>query len=1615
MSARVGYHLERGQSRQAIGYLVQAARRAADRFANDEAIAYYQRIQALLDQHGARQEEAVDVALGLTDLLMRAGQPEAARETLERAHTVSLGPPRPGYRLSDVLFQFGRLKSLFDQPAEARAAFEAALANLREHGHGQGQSVTPTQIELEIGRTIFALGQLADARSRAENALRLALQHSDLASAASAHNLIAGAHYWAGQLSDSVSSALQALALREQLGDIWASASTQSNLGGLYYKLGQWAQAEAFLRQAIFVQQEIGDDAGLRNSWNTLGLLLLDSGRYDEALHSFNQALADPRGDDQPAAPAVHFIGRAQVWLRLGVAAWAAADLERGLAAANQVTNDDLRALVLAYLGEARLIESDQDRAREFLDQAESLTEGSGSLETRAEVLRVRSLLRQAERAWDLALAANQQAQDLYRQIGNRYEVARRQIEAAEMLVARAGAGRQPNGSSTASVRDALDTFRQLHAQADIPRAEALLSRLSTSLSGSLGEQMVVLVHLRLTMPELVGAPEAQQEELAGLFSRISAALEKVGRERGALVATSGPGLVFLFTSPTLELTEGLAQQAVQGALDAVDAAARLNRASRRQSGLEIGLGLGLTAGRWPAASADPQEAAIFASASQAGRQAAAAAALSGHNQITLTGDLTQVLRASYELELLENYGDRRLPGPVFRLGRVRSQARLPQPLPTASDRLIGRQAELTALTGWVDRLRAERRGLVCYLEAEAGMGKTRLLDHLLDYARPGALVLVGKCESFRAGMSYWPLVHILEHSDLPESPAVQQLQSLLGLRPPEPADAQLLRNLPPTALRQEIFARLRSLLLQLSAERPVLLVVEDIHWLDLSSLDLVDFLLPLTLEAPIGLMLVARAEMPGPHRALVRKAEQVCQGRYLPISFEGLSAAETRSLVDALLQTATPPDGLGSLLGPFTGHPLSVEEALRFLVESGWLWEAAGRWHLAPTREAGAPANGHERRMPPSFRDLLLRRLDLLPSETLHVLQAAAVLGESFDHTVLAHVIGGNAVARRLSELVERGWLLPASPENPLLYRFKHTLTRETIYATLLTSKLRVLHQRAGEALESLYPEAQAENVELLAYHFGHSSLRDKALGYLVRAAGTAAARHALSESLTYYQQARDRLAPPTEAQPRLAALIALGLADVHLALNDPASAVADVQPELEPGAAPAASLPAEVHAGLWRRLGAARRLLGDFNLALENYQAARQALIASAAQAALAPASVAPAAAAPASIASASVAPASGVPVATGPASVAPAAPASDGADREAWTIELGIAQTLFAMRENQRARLQAEHVLRGVDRRQHPELAAETLNLLGGWAYRQDDLETAAHLVRDSLAIYQATGHRVGAAAAYANLGVIAGRRQDVESAYSHFAFSLALREALGDSGGIATVRNNLGLLERNRGHFAEAIQHLAVAAEKARHAELNPLLAQSLSNLGHAHALAGQRSQALAALDEAETLCQSFGLNNILCDVLWKRAECLLEAEDWPAARHAGEAALALADDLHSADLRSEAQRVLSRLHRGLARAAAGSAAALDSTRQAEDLARQAWQARAADPNPVTRARFAAEYALALAAAAGAASAPPPADARRLLDDHVNPVQLPESERTLREIADALASM
>jgi adenylate cyclase len=1556
-AALIGHHLEQSKSPEAIPYLIRAADQAAACFANEEAIAYFRRVEALMDRGVGNASQDIDSKLGLAEVLMRMNKLEEARERLEGARRQSASTV-PGYRCGDVAYLLGRLHMLQGQQADAQVAFETAAECLQREP-GQCLSFTPSDIERQIGWVLCHQGRLSEAQRRADRALKLARGHDELEAVAGAYNLLARLHYWAGDHPASIESAQAALAIREQMGDVWGAASMQTNLGILFHRQGKWPQAESYLRQAIFVEQEIGDRQGVVLSSNNLGLVLLESGRFDEAMDWMSQAVGNlQRQDHAPAVVSQVYGNRGLLWLRMGQPEHAMADLERCRAAADRADNVDLRALSLAYLAEAHLSGRLSARAHEILEQSESLAAVNNVPEIVAEVARVRSLLLKDGQRWMAALKANQEAQALYRQIGNSYEIARLQVDAADIELAWSESTHEvsPDRSTQARVLEALEVLRGLGAQADVTKAEEVLVRASSyvpltrSPDSKSRRRSVLVVSLILPVERLETESMEQQEALAVANQKLAEELRRIGRAHGAIVTTTESGLSYLFRDGDQGGAAQLALMAVKSARVARDTALHTYRQNRRQGEMGIPVRIGVVGGDWEGPLNDPHDATIFGTLSVIGQQAQAAAAAARDFQIVVSGPVSEGVQSAYEMLTIESDRANPLAESLYLLGQTRSEVQLPQELPGPARELVGRQEELEQLAEWVDALAQAGRGGVCYLEAEAGMGKTRLLEEVLAHARARVTCLVGKCESFRSNISYWPLIDMLENGAYGATEISERLKKLLALHPAEEPEGALLRNLSPAHLQQELVGYVREFLINLADNKPVLVVVEDVHWLDLSTLDLLDALIPITLQASVSFMLVARSEMPGPHRALVAKAERVSRDRYLRVSFSGLTEGESQDLVRALLETDTLPKNLWDHLAPFSGHPLSLEEALRFLVERGLLWRSNGRWQMAESDGIAAPL------VPQSFRDLLLGRLDSLDPETLHVFQAAAVLGETFDRTVLSRTIPGTMLSSRLAELEERRWLLPSSEQdNPLVYRFKHTLTRETIYATLLASKRQVLHQRAGEAIEELYPDVD-EHAELLAYHFGNTALREKSLHYLVRAAEKSASRHALAESLSYYQRA-SAILDVTGGHEGTRTKVSLGLADVHLALGEPTRAIADLDPLGESGRA---DLSAELQAQVLCRLGEARRRMGELAKALAHYQNA---------QLGLARTDV-----------------------------TAVRETSTEAAEEIMWAVNLGMAQTLFDMRQNQEAHECAERVLRAVDPLRYPKLTAEVLSLLGGIAYRRNDHQGAAEMVQRSLAIYQRAGDRSGAAAAYSNLGMLAVSAQDPVAAHDRFTLSLAMREALGDMQGVAVARNNLGQLERSRGNLDQAIEHLQIASEIAGQLELVQIQAQSLSNLGLVLTLADQTEEALTALDDAESLCESYGFRNLLCEVWWVRADCLAEAGHLDAATVDGKAAVQLAEELRSQGLRSEALRALGRIYRWM-----------DRRGQAVATLEMAWELRADDPNPATRARFAAELGLALYASGQAERA------RRLMGAQVMGIRLFESKRVVAEVNQALEEL
>ncbi|MBI4315760.1 MAG: tetratricopeptide repeat protein [Chloroflexi bacterium] len=1553
----MAYHLEQGGSPLAKSYLFQAATRAATQYANREAIDYYRRLTAQTDED-TRVHDAIDIALGLGELYTRTNQFDLARAGLDKADQLAQRAAAGGHRLGDICYRRGLLHANLGEYEEAVGRFRQAGEVLRQTPeHCRDFSIS--DVERELGWVKCYQFALDDAEQHARQALALATEEDNQQARGNACNLLAAVCFYAGRLADSVASAEEAMAIRERADDLWGTASAQTNLGTLYFKLGQWSKAESYLRQAIFVQQEVGDYHTLGISWNTLGLLLMEMGRFNEALQALEQALTIIDHHSGPPALARGIrLNRGLVHLRLGRLHEAVDDFNHSLTNHTEPGTERHRTYALALLAEAQLAGGNVGEAQSLLQQARALAQESPSDENLAEILRVQSYISRAGQLWDEGLKANREARAVFEKLGNRCEAARRQVEMADMILAQQEAG--AIGSIEPDVANqllgALQLFRKLDAQADIPQAERILARLTSNEDASAERRadfrhIVVVVNIHLRLMPLQEAAAEHSLPLAEALNSVAARLRNIGKEFGAVVANGRSGLAYVFSFAGVERPESLSLTPIHSATAVLEAAAEFNDVNRRQRQAEIPVSIGIVAGGWQSPIGDAKEAGAFISISQIGRRAETLARLAAANSILIGGDIVAAARPVYALEAIEYPRDKRLPGSVCRLGHVKSAARLTQKIPIATTQIVGRSDQLQALKGWVDKARSGATGWVCYLEAEAGMGKTRLVAETLAYARPHAVCVVGKCEPVRSGVSFWALVDMLEHTPLPDSPAARRLKSLLGLLAPDLDDELMMRNLPPTDLRQEIFGRVRSFLLELAKARPVLLVVEDIHWLDLSSLELFDFLLQITQEAPVSMMWVARAEMPGAHRSLISKAARVCQGRYVQVTFGGLSGAESLALARGLLKSATVPALLSEMIAPLAGHPLSVEEAIRYLVETGRLWQSGEHWRLTnapPNVLAGQPT---------TYKDLLLGRLQAMENETLHVLQAAAVLGETLDRSVLGSIVPGPMLSPRLTELVERGWLVAPSPEAPKLYRFKHTLTRETIYNTLLASKRQLLHQRAAEALERLYPDSTEEYVELLAFHYGQGGLRDKSLHYALQAAEKSFARHALAESLSYYQQAGDALLSLARPDLRLLPAIELGLADVRLALGEPGVVINDLLAMLENQRA---ALTADTQGAALRRVGTALRQTGKLQPAWEYYQKARSLLRSWAEnQRQLSPAEL-------------------------------------NRLNRELYGIELDIAHTLFDMRHTEQSKQQTDYFLERVDRHQFPDLVAQALNLKGGLAHREHDPQFAIRLVADSLAVYQGAGNRVGAAAAYSNLGILHIGLGQAEQAEDDFNRSLSLREALGDLRGLAITHNNQGQLYARRGKWPGALENLNAAVKLARAAEQNRVLAQAQANLSYVLCSLGRLDEALQTLADCHTLCLSYDFEDERCEVLWKRAECLVERNESEAALQTGTQALELAIRLGSTDLQSDAQRVLSRAHRSLG-----------SYINAMQASAWAWERRSGDLDPLARARFAAEFGLALKACGHLE------EAQRLYNEHVAPVQLLGSAAYQEEVRSGFA--
>jgi predicted ATPase len=494
------------------------------------------------------------------------------------------------------------------------------------------------------------------------------------------------------------------------------------------------------------------------------------------------------------------------------------------------------------------------------------------------------------------------------------------------------------------------------------------------------------------------------------------------------------------------------------------------------------------------------------------------------------------------------------------------------------ADPLVGRGDELAQLERILAVLLNGQEQMV-WLEGMAGIGKSHLASEFAQRAvLRGVRVALGACQSTSQDIAYYPWRQIFRAlfalTDETESLIAPQVASkepvakqdnlatgqiaqvkgiINDMNPQWLIRLPLLGDLlglpipdnPTTAafdlrFRHEALIALAVELLQCWAQaQPLLLLIEDAHWLDEASLELTWALSQAIINVPLLLALVRRpstqAQM---DKGLWSDLNQLPYSYHLTLG--ELSAQGLAALVSNRLQAKPSDLALSLIQAQAQGNPFYAEELVDVLRETGDLYcQADGTWTLSETmfntlREANclakengqwllaaqAPLAAADLELPDSIHGIVLSRLDRLPEAHKTTLKAASVIGPSFEFEVLLHAHpsqpGRPALLEQIAMLEERGFLR-LEPVPRLTYMFRHNITQEVTYETLLESQQQELHQIVGTALEGLQPEA----IQRLAHHYYHGRVRDKAMFYLDKAARKTQREYANETTLNYYRQA--------------------------------------------------------------------------------------------------------------------------------------------------------------------------------------------------------------------------------------------------------------------------------------------------------------------------------------------------------------------------------------------------------------------------------------------------------------------------------------------------------------
>ncbi|MDA8141298.1 MAG: AAA family ATPase, partial [Desulfobacteraceae bacterium] len=606
--------------------------------------------------------------------------------------------------------------------------------------------------------------------------------------------------------------------------------------------------------------------------------------------------------------------------------------------------------------------------------------------------------------------------------------------------------------------------------------------------------------------------------------------MEEIHRWEGTINQFMGDGVMALFGAPVAH--EDHAQRACHAALGIQKAMAAYEEDVRRNYGVDFKIRIGLNSGPVIVGAIGDDLRKDYTAVSSTVNLANRFENLAMPGSIVVSKDTYRLVKNYFHFEALGRVAVKGVEAPqeIFELVKAGPVATdIEASAKKGLTSFVGRTYSLAELMEIFARVK-DGAGQVVGVVGEAGVGKSRLLHEFRNRLPLGESgYLEGRCVHFGSAMPYLPILDILKsyfeigegEREIAIQKRVQQQIMLLHGKTQEllsplldllslPVEDEAYLKLESRQRRERIFEALRDLLVTVSHEKPLIIAIEDLHWIDKASEEFIDYFIGWLTNVKVMLILLHRPEYTHPWAS---------RSYFSRIGVNQLTRKSSTALIDAILEGAqVAPEIYDVIIQRSAGNPLFVEELTHALIENGIIQQQDHRYILS-RKDIGL-------HIPDTIHGIIAARIDRLEEKVKRIIQLASVIGREFTFRVLQAVsemqtdIKSHLLNLQGLELIYEKNLFPE-----LEFVFKHALTVEVTYNSLLSNRKKEIHRSIGAAIETLYADNLEEYYEMLAYHYTKGEVIDKASRYLKYAGKKAARNHAMWEAFGFYKQAADLL----------------------------------------------------------------------------------------------------------------------------------------------------------------------------------------------------------------------------------------------------------------------------------------------------------------------------------------------------------------------------------------------------------------------------------------------------------------------------------------------------------